>query len=49
MLLMLTACVNASQGSFCQIYKPVYTVPEDTEETKIQVDDNNSIWWEICK
>jgi hypothetical protein len=49
MLLMLTSCVNASQGSFCQIYIPVYTSVEDTEQTKIQVDINNSVWMDICE
>jgi hypothetical protein len=48
MLLMLSGCESVSQGSFCAIYLPVYTVPQDTELTKNQVDANNSVWVELC-
>jgi len=48
-LIMLTACGTVSQGSnFCDIYKPVYTSNEDTEETVSQVVDNNALWLELC-
>lgn len=45
---MLTACAPASRGDFCEIYKPVYTAPIDTAETKAMTDDNNAVWLELC-
>lgn len=48
MLAMLSACAPASRGDFCEIYKPVYTVPSDTAETKAMTDDNNAVWLELC-
>ena len=49
-LTMLTACATGSPGSsgFCDIYEPVYTSPEDTEETLRQVTRNNAAWLELC-
>ena len=39
---------HVKDGKFCDLYKPVYTVPSDSELTKIQVDDNN-ILYEECE
>ena len=47
-VIMLNGCGHASQGSFCNIYQPVYTSTADTEETKQQVDNNNVVWLELC-
>lgn len=47
-LLLPSACASASHASFCQIYKPVYTVKADTEETKKQTDGNNAAWLALC-
>ena len=46
---MLGGCVNASHGSFCQIYQPVYTSNLDSVKTKEQVDLNNVVWLEMCR
>ena len=48
-LLSVSACESASPGSFCVLYEPVYTAPEDTEATKRQVDANNAVWLELCE
>jgi len=48
-LLLLTGCATASRGAdYCMVYEPVYTSPEDTEETRTQVDGNNAVWLELC-
>ena len=44
----VSACGANTQGSFCSIYRPVFTSPNDTEETKQQVDENNIIYEEKC-
>ena len=45
---LLSGCGNGSRGSYCAIYEPVYTSPQDTEETKKQTDRNNAVWLENC-
>lgn len=47
-LFMLGGCGTASRGDFCSIYSPVYTSPEDTEQTKTQADSNNALWLALC-
>ena len=48
-LLSVSACGGSTRGSsFCDIYTPVYTVDEDTEQTKDQVDENNVVYDEDC-
>lgn len=47
-LISLAGCGNALPGnSFCLLYEPVYTAPEDTEGTKRQVDENNGVY--LCE
>src|SRR3546814_4540443 len=42
-LLTVTSCATNSPASdFCLIYRPVYTSAQDTEETRLQVDENNA-------
>lgn len=48
MMLTQSACAPVSRGDFCDIYAPVYTVAEDSLETKSASDANNAVWWEIC-
>lgn len=48
MLLTLQGCAGVSGGDFCDIYQPVYTHDEDTEETRRQADVNNAAWMELC-
>lgn len=48
-LFSVSACVLGSPaGSFCGTYEPVYTSPQDTPETRDQVDRNNVVWAEEC-
>jgi len=39
---------TGGKNSFCSIYSPVYTSPEDTEETERQVLENNAVYEEVC-
>lgn len=45
-LLTLGACdhVSPDRKSYCLNYRPVYTSPRDTEETRQQCDGNNAVW-----
>lgn len=45
---MLSACANGSAGDFCAVYMPVYTSAQDTEQTRLQADLNNAVWFELC-
>lgn len=45
---MLSACAGDSRAEFCQLYRPVYTHADDTEETRRQADVNNAVWLELC-
>ena len=45
---LLSGCGSVSGGSFCGIYTPVYTSPDDTEETQEQIDQNNAVYLELC-
>ena len=48
-VISLGGCVNGSRAnSYCDIYDPIYISPNDTEETKKQVDGNNIVWVELC-
>ena len=47
-LILLNACAPSLNGNFCDLYEPVYTVPEDTLETQKQIDRNNTIWVLDC-
>lgn len=50
-LSMLNGCGSGSsvRDNFCLIYDPVYTSPDDTEETRKQNDGNNAVWLEKCE
>ena len=47
-LILPAGCAGASHGSFCSIYRPVYTADGDTEKTREQADINNAVWLEMC-
>lgn len=40
---------SVKDGKFCDLYKPVFTIPSDSELTKIQVDNNNVLYEECLK
>jgi hypothetical protein len=48
MLLMLSGCAGASPGNFCSVYRPVYAGVNDSEQTRAEIDGNNSAWLELC-
>lgn len=48
-ILLPGGCGGVSPGSFCALYQPVYTAPSDTEETRRQTDENNAVWWVLCR
>lgn len=47
-LIFPPGCAGVSHGSFCSIYRPVYTGKGDTEKTREQADINNAVWLEMC-
>ena len=48
-LLSASACGPSSAVSnFCAVATPIYTAPEDTEETKKQVDEHNAKGESLC-
>jgi len=49
-LISVTSCGRNTQGisDYCVIYQPVYTVAADTEDTKLQVDENNAAYESNC-
>jgi hypothetical protein len=48
-LSIVSGCATSLPGNFCDLYEPVYTSPQDTEETKLQVDINNAEWLATCE
>ena len=48
---LLSGCATSSHvsNSFCEIYIPVLSSPQDTEATKLGIDSNNSVWLRICQ
>jgi hypothetical protein len=48
MLVLQAGCASVSRGSFCGLYRPVYTSAADTEETRRQADANNAVWMRLC-
>jgi len=50
-LLIVSGCGINTRGisSFCEIYEPVYTSAQDTEETRAQVDRNNAAYEDVCQ
>lgn len=48
-LLMLGGCASTIPGDFCLLYMPVYTHPQDTEETRRQADINNILYADMCE
>ena len=49
-VLSLGGCSSALRDvSFCDVYIPVYTVEQDTDETRFSVNLNNAVWLGICK
>src|SRR5690554_4970274 len=50
MLTMLASCAtNTPASSFCLIYKPTYFSHTDSEETILQVMQNNVAYEELCR
>ena len=49
-LTMQIGCARGShaRSSFCSVYDPVYMSVDDSEETKVQIDNNNAVWLELC-
>jgi len=47
---MLSGCATSSHvsNSFCEIYIPVLSSPQDTEATKLGIDSNNAVWLKLC-
>jgi hypothetical protein len=47
--IIMTACKNVSSDSFCHLYRPVYSSPQDTQQTRDEANANNAVWLERCK
>gem|GEM_PF-1598051 len=48
-LLLLIGCgKNIPASDYCLLYRPVYSHPSDTEETKRQIDGNNIVYDTLC-
>lgn len=50
-LLTLNGCkiVSPESRDFCLLYKPVYSAPADTKETRQQANENNAVWLDLCE
>ena len=49
LMIGLSACTTNINGDFCLIYEPIYAdYEQDTPETIIQIDRNNSVYDEMC-
>lgn len=44
----LAGCARNTQGSFCDIYTPVYYDENTKEELKDDIDQNNVVYDEDC-
>jgi hypothetical protein len=49
-LLLGSGCARNSRSDFCLLYEPIFTSSQDliTEDTQVQIDDNNIVWDTIC-
>lgn len=49
-LALLSGCETVLPVSdYCVLYEPIYHGPEDSEDTRGQIDRQNAIWLEICE
>lgn len=49
-LMLLSGCTSVLNGSFCEIYEPIYPDYErDSNETIRQIDRNNIVYLELCR
>ena len=48
-LMLLSGCTTGLNGSFCEIYEPVYPdYKHDTLNTVLQIDRNNVVFMDLC-
>lgn len=48
-LLLAASCAkNTPASDYCLLYRPIYSSPQDTEETLRQIDDNNVVYDTLC-
>nr|DAU21574.1 MAG TPA: hypothetical protein [Caudoviricetes sp.] len=47
--MLLSGCTTGLNGSFCEIYEPVYPdYKHDTLNTVLQIDRNNVVFMDLC-
>lgn len=41
--------ITKPTNEFCAIYKPIHWSKSDTDQTLIEVKENNAVWVKLCK